>query len=275
MFMSCKVMEQKSDRMESLRKKAEGRLQRQMPEIEDLTAAEIRNLIHDYHVHQIELEIQNEELRDAHEQLQKARDRMAILFNQAPVGYLQVDHCAIVRQANQTFADMVGCKPEHVSGKPLADFLIPEDRDAFRGRFRAFFKNPQDKHLDFGLQASRGLLTVRFTGRKELEEHPCPGKDDIQNLLLAVSDITKQVQSRQALMESEERFRKLIENMAEGIVLKDASDHYVHWNQAASDIFGLDLDKFKGRTTESFSRKIIREDGSHFPAHELPSLHSL
>jgi PAS domain S-box-containing protein len=90
-----------------------------------------------------------------------------------------------------------------------------------------------------------------------------------------VTDITNRRKAEENLRESEERFRTLIEAMAEGIVLKDASDRYVHWNQTASEIFGIGIDELKGQTSESFKRQIISEDGSAFHKDDLPSLHTL
>ncbi len=259
----------------SLRKRAEERLQKRLPRTDDLSPEQVKTLVHDYHVHQIELELQNEELRDAHEQLQKTRDRFAGLFNHAPVGYLIIDQNGVINHSNQTFADMVDLEPHHLSGRPLANFLILQDISAFHGRFKAFFKNPAGKQLDFKLRGKNDVITVRCTGRKETTDHARQDKKEAQGLLLAVNDITEQAQSQEALKASEERFRSLIENMAEGIVLKDSSDRYVHWNQTASDLFGFGLDEVRGKTTQNFKRKIIREDGSDFPVNELPSLITL
>jgi PAS domain-containing protein len=73
----------------------------------DLSPTEIRRLIYDLSVHQIELELQNEELRNIQEQLEHAKNRYTRLYHQAPVGYLSLDANGIIRQANQTFADMM------------------------------------------------------------------------------------------------------------------------------------------------------------------------
>ncbi|MFP4397285.1 MAG: PAS domain-containing protein, partial [Desulfonatronovibrio sp.] len=153
--------------MKTLREKAEARLKNTMPEIDSLGPAEIKTLIHDYQVYQIELEIQNEELRSTQQQLSQARDQFVSLYNNAPAGYISIDHSAIIHQTNETFAAMVGKEPGQLIGRPLADLLSPEDRAVFHGRYRAFFKNPQGKRLELSLAGKHGNLVVRCVGKRE------------------------------------------------------------------------------------------------------------
>ncbi|MFO7728286.1 MAG: PAS domain-containing sensor histidine kinase [Desulfonatronovibrio sp.] len=240
MIMSCKVMEQKFESKESLRKKAEERLQRQMPEIEDLTAAEIKNLIHDYHVHQIELEIQNEELRETQRDLEIARDRFAKLYNDSPAGYLTVDQNGIIAQANQTFADMVGREPHLLTGKPLGDFIASADLKAFHGRFKAFFKHPRGKQLDFRLCGKNMDLMVRCVGSPENNLHVRPGKDKSQHLLLALLDISGQVRAEQELRASNQRLQSILNHSPLLISEFDLDGRYLLVNPAVAGIFQLE-----------------------------------
>ena len=131
-----------------LREQAEKLLASQSAETSPEAHAELERVIHDLSVHQIELELQNEELLRAQQQMQAARDSYARLYNQAPVGYLSLDANGIILQTNQTFADMLGLSARKIMGKTLAEFILPEDRQIFLGRFRSFFNNPQDKSLD-------------------------------------------------------------------------------------------------------------------------------
>ena len=207
------------ERLRRLRTQAEARLERTSQPDDKLSGPEIKDLIHDYQVHQIELEIQNEELRETQKQLELVRDRYARLFNDAPVGYLTIDETGIIAQTNETFAGMVGREPSYLSGKALADCMAPAERSAFYGRFRAFFKNPQGKHLDFRLHGPNGSPTVRCVGRMEREIPVQPGKDSRQHLLLILTDISEQVRAEAARRESEERYRLLSDVTLEGIVI--------------------------------------------------------
>lgn len=189
-------------RLDTLRQKAEARLGDLHKSMEGLSPDELKVLIHDYQVHRIELELQNEELREAQNQLQAARDRFTRLFNDAPVGYLTIDSNGMICQVNQTFASMIGREPYHLTGRPLAQFISSEDRSAFHGRFRAFFKNPTGKKMEFGLQSTAKDLRVRCVGRMESTTHTQPESPKPRHLLLVVIDVSEQVRAerRQLLM---------------------------------------------------------------------------
>src|SRR5512134_1699704 len=95
------------DKFSALRQRAEEALQRQPANLADLSPADIQALIHNLQVHQIELELQNEELRRTQLELQAARDRYADLYTFAPVGYFTLDANGAIVEANLTGAALL------------------------------------------------------------------------------------------------------------------------------------------------------------------------
>lgn len=229
------------DRMKLLRKQAEARLAEADRTVGDLTQDEIETLLHDYQVHQIELELQNEELRATQAQLEMIRNRFTGIFNDAPMGYLVVDEQGMIDQVNETFAAMVGQLPHHVRGKTLADFLVSEDRPILHGRFGPFFKHPEGKRLDLTLRGVHGELSVRCFGRLEREYHVRAELSGRRQLLLAVIDITDQVRAEEASRESRAFLNMLLQTVPIPVFYKDKKGRYQGANKAFEALFGQDM----------------------------------
>ncbi len=84
-----------------------------MPEnLDALSPEDARKVLHELRVHQIELEMQNEELRRAQGELEASRARYFDLYDLAPVGYLSVSERGLIVEANLTFATMLGVEEE-------------------------------------------------------------------------------------------------------------------------------------------------------------------
>lgn len=160
-----------------LKKKAEQRLGKEREKADS-------KLIHDLKVYQIELEIQNEELRNTEAALQGSRDQYVRLYNQAPVGYITVDQSGLIRQCNHTFIAMTGSSSRDPKNRAFADFLVEEDRQQFLGRFRPFFKSPEGKSIELSLNGPHGPIQVLITASRET------GASE-ERLLLVIQDISE------------------------------------------------------------------------------------
>src|ERR1700690_2903178 len=91
---------------DKLRKKAEELIQKQLKTVKDQSKTD--EYIYELHVHQMELEIQNEELRDAQIKLEDSRRRYFDLYNFAPVGYFSLDKNGIILELNIAGASLLG-----------------------------------------------------------------------------------------------------------------------------------------------------------------------
>ena len=118
-----------------LRRRAEdmvpGSAAQALDNLEVLSPEEIRRLIHELRVHQIELELQNEELRQAQAELDAARARYFDLYNLAPVGYCTVSEQGLILEANLTAAALLGVARCALVHHPLTTFILPEDQDIY------------------------------------------------------------------------------------------------------------------------------------------------
>jgi len=171
-----------SDELQILRDKAEIELEKKGPPDASLDAEDTQALIHALQVHQIELEMQNDELRASRNDLELARDGYAKLYNQSPVGYISLDESGLIRKANQTFLNMIGLSADDIKGAPFSECLLPDDREIFLGRYSAIFRHPEAKIIDLRLKSRDAFRIVRLSAARE---------EQSKTLLVIITDITE------------------------------------------------------------------------------------
>ncbi len=101
------------------------------PAPEPLSAEEAREIIHELQVYQIELELQNDELRRAQESLEAARARYFDLYDLAPVGYFTLRPDGVILEVNVTGARLLDVARAALIERPLSVFILPEDQDRY------------------------------------------------------------------------------------------------------------------------------------------------
>src|SRR4030042_939806 len=113
--------------------------------VESMNSFEIHRLIHELHVHQIELELQNEELLKTHLELMESRDKYAELFDFAPVGYFTFDENAEIIEVNLAGSTLTGIERNKLISKNFRQFIFREDQDIFYLFWKRLFetKDPQ------------------------------------------------------------------------------------------------------------------------------------
>lgn len=204
-----------------------------------------KELIHQLQVYQVELEIQNEELRDTQEKLLISRDHLSHLYHQAPVGYISVDKYGIIREVNQRWLNMLQMTIDECMGKPLVDFICEPDRSVFLGRFRAFFKVPEGKSMEVCLKREDGsVFYARLEGRLAEPTHDLRAKvKDKVYMLLTISDIT-------ARREAEANLRladKIIHTAQEAILVTDPQGTVLNVNPSFEKATGYAKDEIIGK----------------------------
>lgn len=95
-----------------------------------LTAAASLKLLHELQVHQVELDIQEEELRRAVADLETALFRQIQLHDSAPAGFFSVDRSTVLSELNRTGAQMLGFDRDVLIGRSLDSFLEPDSSRA-------------------------------------------------------------------------------------------------------------------------------------------------
>jgi len=114
----------------NLRNRAEARLL-QSPHPEPKTDWDNAQLVHELQVHQVELEMHNEELRQAYEEADSLRERYADIYDFAPIGYFTLNPLGVIVDMNLAGAVLLGTKGSQKSRHRFAAFLMPEQVDGF------------------------------------------------------------------------------------------------------------------------------------------------
>jgi PAS domain S-box-containing protein len=120
------------DRIADLRQRAEKEVHaNEVPTRETPSPEEAARLRHELQVHQIELEMQNEELRRAQSELEASRARYFDLYDLAPVGYFTISEQGLIQEANLTGVRLLGVGRSDVVKQPMTRFILPEDQDIY------------------------------------------------------------------------------------------------------------------------------------------------
>ena len=120
--------------------------------INKISPSEIKQLIEILQVHQVELEMQNDELRRLQRDLENERDKYSDLYDFSPVSYFTMDNKGIILEANLTAAAMIGLERQLLIGRPFSDFIVGGDQDIFWVHRKKLFetKTRQTCELRFG-----------------------------------------------------------------------------------------------------------------------------
>ena len=129
----------------ALRQRAEALARVSRADVAGMTAADVQRLVQELQVHQIELELQNQELREAQLHLAESRDRYSDLYEFAPVGYLSLGGDGVIREANLTAAGLLARERPLLIGQKLSTFVAAGSQDTlFLRSHRARIRNPHD-----------------------------------------------------------------------------------------------------------------------------------
>src|SRR5215475_407821 len=132
-------------------------------EILAMPARKVRSMVRELRVHQIELEVQNEELRQAQLELAKSRDRYSDLYEFAPVAYITLDRQKRIIESNLTAASLLGMERIHLVGADICLFVAREFRDNCYLHLQAAFESRTKQTCELKMCTKNGgELIVRM-----------------------------------------------------------------------------------------------------------------
>ena len=230
-------MEYEKKARSELRKQAETKLAAEATGSSKLSSQDSQTLIHELRTHQIELEMQNEELRRSEHALTTARDKYSDLYDFAPVGYVTINEKGLTLQANLTLADLLEIERDLLINQPFSTFIAAEDQDIFYHHRRAVLTSSTQQCCEIQLKKESGET---FWARFESTVAKYAGETD-QQLLMTVSDISSRKQAEKMMEAYEKKLLMLsssVEQTSDAIIITDSEGTIQYINPAFSILTG-------------------------------------
>ncbi len=236
--------------LKALRRRAEALLHEKLQALSKIPPEDIQQLIRELQVHQIELEMQNEELRRVQLQLAEARDKYIDLYDFAPVGYFTLDKNAVVMEVNLTGANLLILERRSLINSSFTRFVAPDFQDSFYFHRQRVVETDNRQTCELKLLKNDGTEFYGF-----LESIAVPDAEgDIRQFRTAITDLTNQRRTETVLRESEEKYRELFENESDAVMIFDAETlRFEDANRATLDIYGYSKEEFLTLTVAEVS----------------------
>jgi PAS domain S-box-containing protein len=139
-----------------LRSMAEAELARRP--VADPVALPTADLLHELQVHQVELEMQNEALRQKQTELEAARDRYVDLYDFAPVGYLTLDTNGMIEEINLTAVKLLGSERVRLLHRGFSSLVVAEDQPRWMALFLKALKQGGEGSVELAIQRHDGTV---------------------------------------------------------------------------------------------------------------------
>ncbi len=201
---------------------------------------EIRRLVHELEVHQIELEMEKDELARTRIELEDSLSMYTELYDFAPVGYLTVGRDSKIQRANLTATKLLGVDRSNLLGMHFKHFVLPEDYRAIETMLEKVFSKRVPGNCDVKLLASasqpamihsdHSLRTFRIEAALSDTEYACR---------VILSDITAQKRIEDDLFEKKTRFTQALEAAQAGVWEWNVNTGENVWSDELWALYGL------------------------------------
>lgn len=218
----------------TLRRSAEAQLKaRQANSLPEGKTEDTQRLLHELQVRQIELEMQNERLREAKLELETALDRYTDFFEFAPVGYLTITSGGMIADINHTGAELLKRPRGELLLRPFARFLAPNDADVWHLHIQRAIQQHDKLDCELTLQHEDGTKS-----RIRVDSLRAPADGQLPVVRVVLTDITERHRMDMALAESELRFRLFMDALPAIAFIKDEDGRLVFANHRMEDTLG-------------------------------------
>jgi PAS domain S-box-containing protein len=194
---------------------------------------EVEKLVHELRVHQVELEMQNEELRKSQADLETSRIIYFDLYDLAPVGYFTVSDAGMILGLNLMVSTLLGAPRRAIINRRLCNYIFIEDQDLH-------FKHRQSLYMT-GTAQKYDMRMLKMDGTvfwAHIEALLTPADDGNRNCRIVMSDISERKLAEEALRESEAMHRSIFNASPDDITITDLNGKILMASPAALALLG-------------------------------------
>jgi PAS domain S-box-containing protein len=280
-----------------LRRRAEAFLRTAPDELARMPITDVQTLVHELQVHQIELAIQNEELRRAQVELAESRDRYTDLYEFAPIGYLSLDSSGRIREANLRASTLLAVERRLLIGKRFTSFVLPRCQDDWYRHFAAVRAAPVKQTCELALRERAGesvwcrlatiaspaqrsprtawecrLVMIDVSERKRMEEELRSLNESLEQRVAQrtadlramneslAGEIRRRAEAESALAEGAARLRAIVDTAVDAIITIDARGTIESVNPATEWMFGYRAGEMIGQNVRMLMPSPYREE---------------
>jgi PAS domain S-box-containing protein len=210
-----------------LRIRAEQKAAQSPENIDALLPDEVKRILHELRVHQIELEMQNEELRTSQVELESARARYFDLYNLAPVGYFTISEQGLILEANLTAAVMLDVHLGALLGRPFSQFILKTDQDIYYLHRKQLLESGEMQAFELRIlkQDGSSFWAQLDTTVTEID-------DGASVIRVVISDISERKKAEEELRASEELTIQTLHALPANIAVIDREGQIIAVNRA-------------------------------------------
>ena len=183
-------------------------------------------------VHQIELEMQNDELFTAQANLQASRERYFELFDQAPVGYCTVSEASVIEEANLKAADLLGVAAAQLVDQKMTSFIFRDDQDLYYRARKELFETGNPHAFELRMLRSEVVFWAQLSATLT------QGADGATACRMVIEDISRRKHAEEALAAEKNRLDVTLRSITDGVAATDASGLLVLMNPSAQRLCG-------------------------------------
>ena len=216
---------------------------------------EVQRLVHELAVQQLELERQNEQIRSAQHELEAERDRVADLYQLAPVAHLILDRMGTVVEATVLAVALLGVDYGRLARRRFHERVVPADWVKLSRHLTDVFAGTARRTCDVGIHTGRDA--ARLVRVSSVAVPDAGGQ--LTRCRMALMDITERKQAEEGLKDSRAQFESIVTSALDAIVTVGGDGRVVLMNPAAERMFGCKAATVIGHAFDRFIQESSRK----------------